>query len=69
MELSCRVLRMILSDGSRIDHRYGLFTREGAEALELHRGSSPHDQTEYFYFREGRIYNRLTVVSFNLPSG
>ena len=60
------VLRMILGDGFRIDHLYGLYMREGTEALELHGGSSPHDQTEYFYFREGRMYNGLTVVSFSL---
>jgi hypothetical protein len=60
---------MIRSGGSRIDHRYGLLTPEGAEALELHGGSSPPDQTEYFYFPQGRMRNGLTVDSFNLPSG
>ena len=59
-------LRIILGDGFRLDHLYGIHLRAGSERLQLHGGSVPHNPTEFFYFEQGRMYNGLTVVSWNL---
>ena len=38
----------------------------GAERLGLHGGNTPYDPPEYYHFRNGRMYNGLTVVAWNL---
>ena len=60
------VLRSILADGFRLDHFYGIYMREGTEGLRLHGGSTPYDPPEYYHFRDGMMYNGLTVVSWTL---
>ena len=59
-------LRIVLGDGFRLDHLYGIHMRSGSEGLSLHGGAVPHNPTEVFYFEQGRMYNGLTVVSWNL---
>lgn len=59
-------LRFILGDGFRLDHYYGIYHREGTGPLGLHGGNTPYDPPEYYHFRSERMYNGLTVVSWNL---
>ena len=59
-------LRVILGDGFRLDHYYGIHMRAGTERLNLHGGGTPYDPPEYFHFRNGEMYNGLTVVAWNL---
>ena len=60
------LLKVILGDGFRVDHFYGIYMRAGTERLRLHGGSTPYDPPEYYHFRNGRMFNGLTVVSWNL---
>ncbi|MEZ4661708.1 MAG: phytanoyl-CoA dioxygenase family protein [Caldilineaceae bacterium] len=59
-------LKVILGDGFRLDHYYGIYMRAGTERLNLHGGNTPYDPPEYYHFRNGHMYNGLTVVSWNL---
>ena len=59
-------LKFILGDGFRLDHYYGIYLRNGTGPLGLHGGNTPYDPPEYYHFRNGRMYNGLTVVSWNL---
>ncbi|MFZ1755245.1 MAG: phytanoyl-CoA dioxygenase family protein [Caldilineaceae bacterium] len=60
------ILKTILGDGFRLDHYYGIYMRAGTERLNLHGGATPYDPPEYYHFRNGQMYNGLTVVSWNL---
>ncbi|RIK36477.1 MAG: mitomycin antibiotics/polyketide fumonisin biosynthesis protein [Chloroflexi bacterium] len=59
-------LKVILGDGFRLDHYYGIYLREGTGPLPLHGGNTPYDPPEYYHFRNGQMYNGLTVVAWNL---
>lgn len=59
-------LKVILDDGFRLDHYYGIYMRAGTERLNLHGGNTPYDPPEYYHFRNGQMYNGLTVVAWNL---
>lgn len=59
-------LRFILGDGFRLDHLYGIYMRPGTEGLKLHGGSTPYDPPEYYHFRDGRMFNGLTVAPWAL---
>ena len=59
-------LKALLGDGFRLDHYYGIYMREGTESLRLHGGNTPYDPPEYYHFRDGRMYNGLTVAAWNL---
>ncbi len=59
-------LKVILGDGFRLDHYYGIYMRAGTERLNLHGGGTPYDPPEYYHFRNGHMYNGLTVVAWNL---
>ena len=59
-------LKVILGDGFRLDHYYGIYMRAGTERLNLHGGNAPYDPPEYYHFRNGQMYNGLTVVAWNL---
>lgn len=59
-------LRFLLGDGFRLDHYYGIHLREGTGPLPLHGGNTPYDPPEYYHFRNDRMFNGLTVVSWNL---
>ena len=60
------ILRFMLGDCFRLDRIYGIYMREGMEAGYLHGGNTPYSQGEYYHFRDGRIHNGFTVVSWNL---
>ena len=60
------LLKFILGDGFRTDHYYGIYHRAGTGPLGLHGGNTPYDPPEYYHFRNGNMYNGLTVVSWNL---
>ena len=60
------LLKKILGDGFRLDHYYGIYMRAGTDRLNLHGGGTPYDPPEYYHFRNGEMYNGLTVVSWNL---
>ncbi|MEZ4868301.1 MAG: phytanoyl-CoA dioxygenase family protein [Caldilineaceae bacterium] len=59
-------LKVILGDGFRLDHYYGIYMRQGTERLNLHGGNTPYDPPEYYHFRNGQMYNGLVVVAWNL---
>ena len=60
------LLKFILGDGFRLDHYYGIHMRAGTERLNLHGGGTPYDPPEYYHFRNGLMFNGLTVVAWNL---
>ena len=60
------LLKVILGDGFRLDHYYGIYMDAGTGAINLHGGGTPYDPPEYYHFRNGAMYNGLTVVSWNL---
>ncbi len=55
-----------MGDGFRLDHHYGIFMQKGTAALNFHGGGTPYDPPEYYHYRNGRMYNGLTVVAWNL---
>lgn len=59
-------LKFILGDGFRLDHYYAIYAQKNADALGLHGSNNPYDPPEYYHYREGRMYNGLTVVAWNL---
>lgn len=59
-------LKVILGDGFRLDHYYGIYLRKGTGPLNLHGGNTPYDPPEYYHFRNGNMYNGLVVVAWNL---
>lgn len=59
-------LKVILGDGFRLDHYYGIYLRQGTGPLNLHGGNTPYDPPEYYHFRNGHMYNGLVVVGWNL---
>jgi len=60
------LLRFILGDGFRLDHYYAIYANTGAAPGGLHGANTPYDPPEYYHFRNGRMYNGLTVVSWQL---
>ena len=61
------VLRLILGDGFRIDHLYGVQMGRGTDGLQLHGGATPlYSPSEYYLVRDARIYSGLVAVSWNL---
>ena len=62
--LSC--LKELVGEKMRLDHEYAILMRKGAAENRLHGGGAPYDPAQYFNFRNGRMYNGLTVVTFAL---
>ena len=60
------IVAMVLGEGFRIDHFYGIYMREGTRSSHIHGGATPFVQSEYFYFKDGSVHNGLSVVSWNL---
>jgi hypothetical protein len=53
----------------RLDHTYVTVIRPGATdagAFVLHGGGTPFDPGQYYRVHEGRLYNGLIVVAYNL---
>ena len=59
-------LKEIIGDKFRLDHAYGILMRKGNAGLNLHSGGTPYNPAQYYVFRNGQMYNGLTVVSWAL---
>ena len=67
-------LEEIIGPRFRLDHDYLDVIRPAADGqaqlgpigASLHGGSTPFDAGQYFTFRDGRMFNGLTVVAYNL---
>ena len=61
-------LHQLLGKGFRMDHSMMLLSMEqGAEGFIFHGSSGPgFDPNQYYIFRNGRMHNGLTVVTFQL---
>jgi ectoine hydroxylase-related dioxygenase (phytanoyl-CoA dioxygenase family) len=59
-------LKFILGDGFRLDHYYAIHAEKDAARLNLHGSNTPYDPPEYYHFKNNRMYNGLTVVSWQL---
>ncbi|HEV2126445.1 MAG TPA: phytanoyl-CoA dioxygenase family protein [Chloroflexota bacterium] len=65
-------LKELLDPAVRLDHYYGIYMKQGTEGLKLHGGGTPYDRPEYYHFRNGQMFNGLTVVTWALsdvPAG
>ncbi|MEO1559957.1 MAG: phytanoyl-CoA dioxygenase family protein [Cyanobacteria bacterium J06632_19] len=61
-------LSELLAGKFRLDHDYLHIIREGLGPIgcNLHGGGTPYDPTQYYSFRNGRIYNGLLAVAYEL---
>ena len=61
-------LEAILGSKFRLDHTYLDIIRSGINpsAGTLHGGGTPFDPGQFFRFADGRMYNGLSVVAYNL---
>lgn len=61
-------LEELLGSKFRLDHDYADVIRAGKGPIgtTLHGGATPFDPAQYYHFRDGRMYNGLTVVAYNL---
>lgn len=61
-------LQDIVGPKPRVDHLYGDVIRKGLSPIgaHLHGGASPFDPSMYYRFQDGRMYNGLIVVAYNL---
>src|SRR3954454_20391735 len=61
-------LEALLGPQFRLDHDYADVIRAGKGPIgtTLHGGSSPFDPSQYYHFSDGKLYNGLTVVAYNL---
>jgi hypothetical protein len=50
----------------RLDHAYGLVMSPGTRGLGLHGGATPHDPSQYYEVRDGRMYNGLVAAQWAL---
>jgi ectoine hydroxylase-related dioxygenase (phytanoyl-CoA dioxygenase family) len=58
----------LLGSRFRLDHDYVHIIRHGKGPIgtTLHGGSTPYDPCQYYTYKDGRMYNGLTVVAYNL---
>jgi ectoine hydroxylase-related dioxygenase (phytanoyl-CoA dioxygenase family) len=61
-------LAEIVGPKFRLDHVYGILMKEGNPGGTLHGGGTPYDPSQYYVFRNDRMYNGLTVVSWALTN-
>jgi len=61
-------LERILGSRFRLDHDYADVIRAGKGPIGtvLHGGGAPFDPVQYYHFRDGQMFNGLTVVAYNL---
>lgn len=60
-------LTELIGSGFRLDHGPVLIGMvRGTEGHVLHGGGEPYDPSQYFVHKNGRMYNGLTVVSWQL---
>ena len=58
----------LLSSEFRLDHDYVHIIRQGKGPIgtHLHGGATPYDPCQYYTYRNGRMYNGLCAVAYNL---
>lgn len=59
-------LRELIGDKMRLDHEYAILMKSGGGENRLHGGATPYDPAQYYHFRNEKMYNGLTVVTFAL---
>lgn len=61
-------LDLILGEKFRLDHVYLDVIRGGTSPIgaSLHGGGAPFNPSQYYHYSDGRFYNGLTVVAYNL---
>jgi Phytanoyl-CoA dioxygenase (PhyH) len=61
-------LEALLGAGYRLDHDYADMIRTGKSPIgtHLHGGGAPFDPSQYYRWQDGRMYNGLIVVAYNL---
>jgi hypothetical protein len=61
-------LEDILGRNFRLDHDYADLIRAGKSPIGsiLHGGGTPYDASQYYHVKDGRMYNGLVVVAYNL---
>ncbi|MCY3802674.1 MAG: phytanoyl-CoA dioxygenase family protein [Chloroflexi bacterium] len=61
-------LETVIGPGYRLDHTYVDIIRAGLSPIgaTLHGGAIPFSPINYFQFSDGRFYNGLSVVAYNL---
>jgi hypothetical protein len=52
----------------RLDHDYVHIIRQGGGPIGsiLHGGATPYDPSQYYHYQQGRMYNGLVAVAYNL---
>ncbi|MBW4563987.1 MAG: phytanoyl-CoA dioxygenase family protein [Mojavia pulchra JT2-VF2] len=58
----------LLGEQFRLDHDYVHIIRQGLGPIgpSLHGGGTPYDPCQYYQFKNGRMYNGLTAVAYEL---
>ncbi|NEQ26423.1 MAG: phytanoyl-CoA dioxygenase family protein [Microcoleus sp. SIO2G3] len=58
----------LLGSAFRLDHDYVHIIRQGKGPIgtHLHGGATPYDPCQYYTYRNGRMYNGLCAVAYNL---
>ncbi len=58
----------LLGSKFRLDHDYIHIIRQGPGPIGcfLHGGGTPYDPCQYYLYKNGRMYNGLTTVAYNL---
>lgn len=61
-------LSELLGEQFRLDHDYVHIIRQGIGPIgcHLHGGGTPYDPGQYYLFKDGRMYNGLTDVAYEL---
>ncbi len=61
-------LDAIIGDKFRLDHDYADLIRSGTSPIgaTLHGGGTPFDPSQFYHYKDGRMYNGLVVVAYNL---
>jgi len=63
-------LETVLGSRFRLDHVYLDVIRAGKGPIgtNLHGGATPFDPAQYYKYADGRIYNGLSVIAYNLKT-
>jgi len=61
-------LNELIGPDFRLDHNYADLIRrsDGPIGAMLHGGGTPFDSSQFFRYHDGRMFNGLTVVAYNL---
>jgi ectoine hydroxylase-related dioxygenase (phytanoyl-CoA dioxygenase family) len=61
-------LAELLGQDFRLDHDYIHIIRQGEGPIgsSLHGGGTPYDPCQYYEFKQGKMYNGLTAVAYEL---